>query len=259
VLKRWRPWLLGCGLAGGYLAASCGGSRFGTDFTSGGSAPAEMGEAGAGVGASVTGGAGAADNAGGVAGSAPEPPGVAGEAGAGGLSPTGSCADWGGQELAGHCYVDATVESETQPQALVTCSKLALSAGRTGHLLVLDSAAEQTFILQHLLLNFTDVSDAWLALTCNVLDWPDVNDCYCKDCSATLLHEKQQAWRWINDSPASFGWINGNPNAASRCAALGYNPDTTNWGWVDRPCDKASLVPAGKAEHTYRTICELEP
>ncbi len=40
---------------------------------------------------------------------------------------------------------------------------------------------------------FTDKSDAWLALTCHELDQPDINACYCVECSDAELLEKQQA------------------------------------------------------------------
>ena len=147
----------------------------------------------------------------------------------------------------------------TQPEAAAACSALASQARRPGHLLVLDSAAEQTFILERFLSAFTDQSDAWLALTCHELDQPDINACYCVGCSAAELLARQQAWKWLDGSAATFGWINKNPNDAFRCAALGYNPDLTIWGWVDRRCDQDVYMTTEKVPHQYRTICEFEP
>jgi len=113
--------------------------------------------------------------------------------------------------------------------------------------------------VKRLLVPFTDVSDAWLGLTCNQLERPDINDCYCSGCTKAMLAEKQGAWAWLGGASSTFGWINGNPNGGFRCAALAYNPDTTIWGWVDRPCDKTSFSHSAGYMHGYRTICELEP
>jgi hypothetical protein len=184
--------------------------------------------------------------------------GASGDAGAGGASNGTECEELGGHDFEGHCYVDVTVNSPIQPEAVAACSELADQRKRPGHLLVLDSSAEQGFILEQFLVAYTDQSDAWLALTCHELDQPDVNACYCAGCTDAELLEKQQTWKWIDGSTATFGWINGNPNQNYRCAALGYNPDTTIWGWVDRDCNKNATSPTGGAPHGYRTICELE-
>jgi len=114
-------------------------------------------------------------------------------------------------------------------------------------------------VLRQFLVHYTDVSDAWLGLTCNELVQPDIEACYCSGCTKALLAEKQQAWAWLGGASSTFGWVNANPNGGYRCAALAYNPDTTIWGWVDRPCDKTSIVPISGHPHDYRTICELEP
>jgi hypothetical protein len=169
------------------------------------------------------------------------------------------CAALHGEEFGGHCYVDATVESSSAQQAVMACLQLASEQQVVGHLLVLDSAEEQGFVLKKLLVPFTDVSDAWLGLTCNQLDHPDINDCYCSACSKSMLAEKQRAWAWLAGEWSDFGWINGNPNGGYRCAALAYNPDLTIWGSVDRPCDKVSFSPMAGHTHGYRTVCELEP
>ena len=181
--------------------------------------------------------------------------------GTGGDNATGGvdCGALHGEEFGGHCYVDATVESSSAQQAVVACLQLASEHQVSGHLLVLDSAEEQGFVLKKLLVSFTDVSDAWLGLTCNQLDRPDINDCFCSGCSKAMLAEKQLAWAWLGGESSNFGWINGNPNGGYRCAALAYNPDSTIWGWVDRPCDKVSFSPSAGHTHGYRTVCELEP
>jgi hypothetical protein len=124
---------------------------------------------------------------------------------------------------------------------------------------VLDSSAEQAFILEQFLVAYTDESDAWLALTCHELAQPDINACYCANCSAAELLERQRAWQWIDGSSATFGWVNANPNEGFRCAALGFNPATTIWGWVDRACDRSVFTPTDRVPHDYRTICEFEP
>jgi hypothetical protein len=256
-------------LVGGSVAASCGGAAFSGENDPG-SAPNTGGSAGSignggGSGDSGGGGASGNDSAGGDGGAAGETnmpnggAGPSGEAGAGGASIGTECEELDGHEFEGHCYVDATVGSVTQPEAVATCSELADQVQRDGHLLVLDSSAEQQFILEQFLVAYTDESDAWLALTCHELDQPDVNACYCTGCSEPELLEKQQAWKWIDGSASTFGWINGNPNQDYRCAALGYNPTTTIWGWVDRDCHKTVTAPTGQAPHGYRTICELEP
>ena len=181
------------------------------------------------------------------------------DAGAGNFPGGFECAAVHGQEFGGHCYVDATVESNSASQAVAVCAELAKEHQVFGHLLVLDSAEEQAFVLKRVLVSFTDVSDAWLALTCNQLDRPDINDCYCSGCSKAMLAEKQLSWVWLDGASSTFGWVNGNPNGGFRCAALGYNPETTIWGWVDRHCDKTSYSHSSGYTHSYRTICELEP
>lgn len=180
----------------------------------------------------------------------------ASDAGDGGA---GACEAHAAAEFAGHCYVDVTSGSSTEPEAEAACAELASRIQHPGHLLVLDSAAEQKFILERFLVAFTDRSDAWLALTCHELDQPDIGACYCVGCDAAELLEKQQAWKWIDDSSATFGWINQNPNEGLRCAALGYNSSLTIWGWVDRRCDESTFMLTGQAPHDYRTICEFEP
>jgi hypothetical protein len=257
---------------GGLVAVSCGGAAFSGDDdgsepqtggTSGGTGSGGTsggtGSGGASGGQSSGGEAGATGGAGGDT-SIPEGgAGPSGEAGAGGAWNGTDCEALDGQEFEGHCYVDATVESVIQSEAVATCSELASQLERPGHLLVLDSSAEQEFILKQFLVEYTDESDAWLALTCHELDQPDINACYCTECSEAELLEKQQTWKWLDGSTATFGWINGNPNQDYRCAALGYNPTTTIWGWVDRDCNKTETAPTGQAPHGYRTICELEP
>ena len=182
-----------------------------------------------------------------------------GDSGAGNAPDRFDCPALHGEEFGGHCYVDATAESISEQQAVDACVQLQTEHQVSGHLLVLDSAEEQSFVLKRFLVPFTDVSDAWLGLTCNELDHPDINDCYCSGCSKAMLAEKQGAWAWLGGAPSTFGWVNGNPNAGDRCAALGYNPESTIWGWVDRPCDKISISPISGHTHGYRTLCELEP
>ncbi len=268
-LRRWSGYSLALLLVS-LIAASCGGAAFsGEDEGSGPSDGGTDGKSGSGgtSGSQTSGGdAGAAggegEAAGGNGGWTSLPEGGAaptGEAGAGGASTGTDCDTLEGYQFGGHCYVDATAGSLTQPEAVATCTELAEKLQRPGHLLVLDSSAEQEFVLERFLVAYTDESDAWLALTCHELDHPDINACYCAGCSQAELLEKQQAWTWIDGSTASFGWVNSNPNQTYRCAALGYNPTTTIWGWVDRDCNKNATAPTGAAAHGYRTICEFEP
>lgn len=191
-----------------------------------------------------------------------DPVGAAGEnqaAGAGGGKNAPTCQALAGVEYAQHCYVDATAESLTLPQAKEACAKLAREAERPGHLLVLDTPEEQSFILKQFLDGFTDKSDAWLALTCSDIEHPDFTACYCTTCGADALLAKRKTWKWFDASSATFGWVNANPNGGGRCSALGYNPTTLTWGWVDRSCDKNTFQLSGQyPAHSYRTLCELE-
>jgi len=256
------------GLSCGLGALSCNGAVFTSAEASGGTAGAGLGALGGSAGGASTAmsGASGVSDAGASGVSDAGAPGVS-DAGASGVSDAGGgnspggfdCAALHGEEFGGHCYVDATVDSSSAPQAVMACLQLASEHQSSGHLLVLESAEEQSFVLKRLLVPFTDVSDAWLGLTCNQLDRPDINDCYCSGCSKAMLAEKQQAWAWLGGASSTFGWINGNPNGGYRCAALAYNPESTIWGWVDRPCDKASFSPGAGHMHGYRTICELEP
>jgi hypothetical protein len=257
-------WMAGVGLfAMGLIGAACGGSAFGgagaagaagqvanggaeSESLAGRAGDAEEGGDGPRGGAAATGGAGGIAAGGGA------------NASDGGTSAGASCADLGGSVFRSHCYLDATVDSESQPEAVDRCRSFGNDAYPHAHLLVLDSAEEQAFLLKAFLVPFTDTSDAWLGLTCDVLAHPDIMDCYCVGCSDEL-NSAQQSWSWIDGTDSSFGWVNGNPNAPVRCAALGFNAETTIWGWVDRPCDKITSQITGHALHTYRTLCELEP
>jgi len=256
---------LWCGLG----ALSCSGKAFtSAPASDGAGADGSAALAGAGGGFSTGGGAaGAAIARGGASGmndagaSSMNDAGASSMGGAGGRDSLEGvdCVALHGEEFGGHCYVDATIESSSAQQAVATCLQLGSEHQVSSHLLVLDSAEEQNFVLKRILVPFTDVSDAWLGLTCNQLDRPDINDCYCSGCTKAMLAEKQAAWAWLGGESSSFGWINGNPNGGYRCAALAYNPESTIWGWVDRPCDKLSFSASAGHAHGYRTICELEP
>jgi hypothetical protein len=181
-----------------------------------------------------------------------------GEAGAGADGKTG-CELLGGLAREQHCYVDVTTESMSHAEALAACESLVQQSGRAAHLLVLDTEEEQGFILTHFLQSFTDVSDAWLGLSCAVERHPDVNDCYCAKCPEEELARKQGAWSWLDGTSAHFGWVNANPNAPGRCAALAYNSELMFWGWVERQCDAKTVTPIPEHPHTYRALCEIEP
>lgn len=254
--------------------SSCGGEEFTSSHAVAGSSEQAGGGAGDHGGAPGTGGQGgppSAGNGGSGTAQAGTPNGSAGisgtdEAGSSGNGDAGAAGAWArctalkGAKFEGHCYVDATTISTSQAQAIATCEELWADGKVSGHLLVLESAAEQNFILEQFMVPFTDMSDAWLGLTCDELTHPDINDCYCMGCTKAALTEKQRAWDWLGEgSSSTFGWINGNPNGGFRCAALAYNPDLTVWGWVDRPCDKASVTALPGHLHAYRTLCEFEP
>ncbi len=242
------------------LFASCGAPFHSGEERAQGGAPSA--EAGAGQGGEPSSGApaalGGAGDVADVAGAGGVLGGAGAEAGTGGAAePT--CSLLGGVERPdGHCYVDISVGTATQPEALLACAELAV--GRSAHLLVLDTQEEQDFILKTFMLQFQNVSDAWLGLTCSARTHPEISDCHCEGCSSEDLQQKQAAWSWLDGTTASFGWVNGNPNATVRCAALGYNPspDVEAWGWVDRACNLDQVTPIANNPHTYRTICELE-
>jgi len=256
------------------LAASCGGDAFNDADTAGGGAVSAAGNGHVSVGATagdavggspqgeagatVGNAAGALSDGGGSSENAGAP--STGAAGAGHVFDDAECQRLLGSPFADHCYVDTTTVSVNQQEAVDACASFASEVGVPGHLLVLETAEEQTFILKQFMAAFTDKSDAWLGLTCSELDWPDINDCFCaSSCSKAVLTEKQKAWSWLGNVQTNFGWVNGNPNAAFRCAALGYNPETTIWGWVDRSCATNAASPISGHPHEYRAICELEP
>ena len=274
----WSFWACACqALFCAFATASCGDVFTASQASGGASAQGRGGsgdhasagrDVGLTDGASADGGLGASSNgAGGVSGVADAGSSdggasaagnaFAGDAGAG--NPVAGCAALHGSQFEGHCYVDATVNSNSQQQALAACAQLATDSNVSAHLLVLESAQEQSFVLRQFMVPFTDVSDVWLGLTCHELAEPDINACYCSGCSPAVLTEKQQAWDWLGGASSTFGWINGNPNGGYRCAALAYNPDSTIWGWVDRPCDKVSFTGVSGHPHGYRTLCEFEP
>lgn len=252
-------------LVGGLTLASCGGEAFtGSEARGDAGKSAEAGTSFAGADAGG-GGTAAGASAGGAGGNFDPSPDAGdtsnGDAGAGGVAGgSGSleCDAAKGKAFGGHCYIDATVHSVTQAQAVAACQTMSATTKLSAHLLVLDSIAEQKFILETFLRAFEDKSDAWLGLTCDSLRHPEITDCYCTDCK-TELASKQKAWAWLDGATSTFGWINGNPNGAFRCAALAWNPDLTLWGWVDRACDQISVAPIAGHLHDYRTLCELEP
>lgn len=250
---RWPSVSAWCGLCCALTAASCGGEAFTSVQANGGAAESGGGGAAGGMAAGLDAGGSAAA----LGGSSPDG-GVGGSGEGGAETASDGCTALRGSEFEGHCYVDATVDSVSAEQAVAACKQLASDANVSGYLLVLDSREEQSFVLRQFLVPFTDVSDAWLGLTCHELAQPDIEACYCSECSKAQLAEKQQAWTWLNGATSTFGWVNANPNGGYRCAALAYNPDTTIWGWVDRPCDKASLSPISGHPHGYRALCELE-
>jgi hypothetical protein len=165
-----------------------------------------------------------------------------------------------GKAFADHCYVDITQQSVTQPEAAAACAAYAAPVGRKAYLLNIDSQQEQDFILQQFLATFVDRGDAWLALTCSESVHADGADCACMNCDAAVLLQKRANWSWSTGSTARFGWTLPNPNGAGRCAALGYNPSTAQWSWVDRQCLDTSfrLSSWDGGLHSYRVLCEVE-
>jgi len=233
------------------VAGACGPAFHVTEETAG-----SAGDVAGGSGNVEAGNGGAGDGAGGAAAGAPS---VGGAGASGGAPSLTRCEELHGYVHHEHCYVDITTASLKQPEAATACDAVAQAEQVPGGLLALNDQPEQDFVLaQFLSEKYTNVSDAWLALTCDEGEHPDVTDCYCAECTGTQLSSKQEAWGWADGTRSNFGWINRNPNNAYRCAALGYNPEIKMWGWVDRPCDQAMISPVGTNEHTYRTICELE-
>lgn len=242
-----------------FIASACGGESFSGAAGVHGGAAGDAASASAGEPTSAEGGGGARSEASPTAGEAPE--GAAGQtssAGGAGSPGTLECDELGGEVFTNRCYVDVTTESVTYDGAVAACDELEARAGRAAYVLVLDSKEEQAFILEHLLSEFTDVSDAWLGLTCDAIEYPDFKSCYCTDCEDVALAEKRAVWRWVDDSQSDFGWIGRNPDGAGRCAAFAYNSTNFTWGWVDRDCGSNSHQLTGYPVHDYRVICELE-
>src|SRR5689334_11230659 len=110
-------------VGGGWLAVSvfvvaCG-AAFHANPDGAGGAPSSEG----GFGGQVEGGA--PNEHGGAAGAVSEAGGAAGEGGAGGSADESSCALLGGVEWQnGHCYMDITVGTATQPAAVAACAAL---------------------------------------------------------------------------------------------------------------------------------------
>jgi hypothetical protein len=255
-------WLLGSGLV---AAAACGGSAFSGDGAEAGGnaqAGAMAGKSNASGGANAHAGNSAASQAGNAAG-APTSGSVdggepaiagAGAAGAGGEAGALDCSALNGSTFAEHCYADVTVESVTQVDAVAACAKLAGNPSGNAQLLVLDSPAEQAFIIEHFL---TELTDAWLGLTCSSTLHSELTDCYCVDCEDTQLLQKRAVWSWLDGSTSTFGWSGTNPDGGGRCSALAFNPSTEKWGWVDRSCLSTSHQLTGFTPHSYRVLCEL--
>ena len=248
-------------------AAACGGSAFSFDGAGGagnggraaagssGAAVSDAGGSGAAGAATSDGGAGPSDG-GDVSyqgGNAPGGQGSGAEAGSGAALALG-CSEIRGVTYGEHCYVDVTTRSVNQVDAAAACAKLGSRAGRTAHLLVLGTEDEESFVIETFL---SELTDAWLGLTCNSAAHPELADCSCRECEDGLLLEKRAAWSWPDGSSADFGWSGNNPDEGLRCAALAYNPVVMSWGWVDRSCLSTSHQLKDSEKHTYQVICEL--
>lgn len=246
-------WLLSGALA---AAGACGGGVFSGDGPVGGGSNAQAGEAAGSSPGSQGGDATGVPSGGAVEGGEPSlaEAGAPGAAGAGGMSGTLDCSALNGQILAEHCYADVTVESVTQVDAATACAALTSKTGSHAQLLVLDSPAEQSFIVENFL---SEVTDAWLGLTCSSTKHADLGECFCVDCEDALLLQKRAVWSWLDGSSSTFGWSGNNPDGGGRCSALAFNPTTERWGWVDRPCLSTSHQLTGFTPHSYRVICEL--
>lgn len=251
-------WLLGGALV---AAGACGGGTFSGDGSVAGGGSAQAGApagssqgAQGGNAAGAQGGNAAGALSGGTAEGGEPSLAEAGAAGAGGVSGTLDCSALNGKIFAEHCYADVTVESVTQVDAVTSCATLAGKTGAHAQLLVLDSPAEQSFIVENFL---SEVTDAWLGLTCSSTEHADLDECFCVDCEDALLLEKRAEWSWLDGSSSTFGWSGKNPDGGGRCSALALNPTTERWGWVDRTCLSTSHQLTGFPPHGYRVICEL--
>lgn len=256
-----RARLVGLALLG---AIACGGSAFSTEGAGGGNSTGGQptaGSANAVAGSLPTGGSVVSPEGGSAAGeqgagaqTAGEPSVAGAGAGSGGAPAALSCSELEGVTFAKHCYVDVTAEPVNQLAAVAACADLASRAGRAANLLVLDTEDEQSFIIQTFL---SEVTDAWLALTCGSIEHPVLTDCYCVDCEDGVLLQKRATWSWSDGSSASFGWSGRNPDNNVRCSALAYNPSISTWGWVDRSCISTFYQNDDLPRHSYRVICEL--
>ncbi len=108
-----------------------------------------------------------------------------GEAGAGGAWNGTDCEALDGQEFEGHCYVDVdcrthVIQSEAG-SGVQRAGRVSTSARVTCWFST--RARSKSSSSKQFLVEYTDESDAWLALTCPELDQPDINACYCAGCS----------------------------------------------------------------------------
>lgn len=250
-------WLLGGGLV---AAVACGGAAFSGQGSEAGGSDAEAGAAAGSPTGSQGGNAAGAASSGTVEGGEPSlaeagAPNAAGAAGAtaGTVGPL-DCSALNGATFAQHCYADVTVESVTQVDAVAACAALASETGSQAQLLALESLAEQSFIVENFL---SELTDAWLGLTCSSTKHADLSECHCVDCADELLLQKRAAWSWLDGSSSTFGWSGNNPDGGGRCSALAFNPTIEKWGWVDRSCLSTSHQLTGFSPHSYRVICEL--
>lgn len=246
-------WLLGGALM---AAGACGGAAFSGDGSVAGGGNAQAGAAAGSSAGSQGGNAAGAPSGGTVEGGEPSlaEAGAPSSAGASGMSGTLDCSALNGKTFAEHCYADVTVESVTQVDAVTGCAALAGKSSSQAQLLVLDSPAEQSFIVENFL---SELTDAWLGLTCSSTQHADLNECFCVDCEDALLLQKRAVWSWLDGSSSTFGWSGNNPDGNGRCSALAFNPTTEKWGWVDRTCLSTSHALPGFMPHSYRVICEL--
>ena len=237
-------------------AGACGGAAFSGDGSVAGGGNAQAGAAAGSSAGSQGGNAAGAPSGGTVEGGEPSlaEAGAPSSAGASGMSGTLDCSALNGKTFAEHCYADVTVESVTQVDAVTGCAALAGKSSSQAQLLVLDSPAEQSFIVENFL---SELTDAWLGLTCSSTQHADLNECFCVDCEDALLLQKRAVWSWLDGSSSTFGWSGNNPDGNGRCSALAFNPTTEKWGWVDRTCLSTSHALPGFMPHSYRVICEL--
>jgi hypothetical protein len=167
-----------------------------------------------------------------------------------------------GVEHGGHCYaVVQGAHGLAFDAAEQACG--AIASGHRGHLVHIDSGAEQAFV-ESALLYGEEVrwNDAWIGLRCGA---DPATGCYAATSDAAVA--ARAAWRWVDDQSACCGPYDGWATGALLLRPDGLTPgcatlravassDSTR-PWWPRACD-ATLVRHGISHRFLVAVCEVE-